>query len=758
MGGVWLQYFPLCLNLVSVGLLLLVFQALVEKQQIQLTMDRSYNISHCLSEMQRSVNQGAYKEINLQQEYGRWIMQGTNTYIKDKRLIIPAYEHWNKQLNELWASQHISRESSKSFLLELQHKLSLSKQLNEEMLSNFASEVRQKDIYIKWGLGMALLGFTVSVFQMYFFFTQRFYKPLEKLTKQTGNLMDHNNPVIALEEYHSLIKPLAFNISSYHEQVNRLRLLTEQIGAGNFEQKINSFENSGAFGEILLKMREKLQANAEEEKKRAWSSKGMDDFSRVLRHQHDTDQENLCKKIISSLVPYIGANQGGIFLHEGEGEEAVLELKAAYAWGRQKYIKKTYNRGEGLIGQLVLDPEMILLTDVPEDFITIGSGLGHAKPACIVLLPLVANDSFQGVLELASFRCFQEHELNFLKNLCESIAAVVFRLRVNEHTRQLLEEANESNMHLRSQEEELRQSTEELISTQEEMLRKETELKSLFNSIDNALLLCELNAEGERQTVITNINRKLAGFFQISEEESFQMKLFELIEVPEWKERDYDQLWQDLLEGSSFTLECRKRNCEDQWLSASFSPVFNGQGAVKKIMMLASDISEKKKADLEFVTQAESIMKQEETLRSFTEELKKLQQELEEQIHEMSEEKAKNIAILDGCVDGVVSFNEDGRVEFFNASAEEIWKISASEVLGRKIHSLIPVEIQEKDKEMNIYYSKNGQKKELDMRTEVLVQEATGNEVEVLLTLTKVKVNGRYTFTAFAQKVAVELF
>ena len=535
--------------------------------------------------------------------------------------------------------------------------------------------------------------------------------------------------------------------------MNELRTVLDQICAGKFQQDTQVLESFGAFGNTVLQMNEKIQANSEEEQKRIWSSKGLEDFARILR-QHEGDSESLCQKFISSLVPFIGANQGGIFIQKSQVTCGTLELKAAYAWGRQKHIKKVYEIGEGLIGQVALEQDILVLTDVPENFITIGSGLGDAKPNYIIILPIMGNGSLQGVLELASFHCLQEFEVAFLKNLCESIGATLFTLKVNEQTRQLLERANESNMHLRAQEEELRQSTEELMSTQEEMLRKETELNSLFSSINYALLMCELNIEGK----IIQANRKFSGFFKLSEDNINQVKLFQLVEVPERDEEDNRLLWESLLAGKAINLECRLISQENLWISASISPVLNKKGEVQKLMLLGSDISEKKKAELEFVAQAEAIMEQEKVMRSFTEELKTLQAELEDQIQEMSEEKAKNEAILEGCVDGVVSFNEQGKIEYFNRAAEDLWEITREEAMEKNIQDFIPVEILVVEGERLVYYVKSGARKILDARTEVPVRGKSGQEMEVLLTLTRAKVEGVYTFTAFAQKVAVELF
>ena len=60
--------------------------------------------------------------------------------------------------------------------------------------------------------------------------------------------------------------------------------------------------------------------------------------------------------------------------------------------------------------------------------------------------------------------------------------------------------------------------------------------------------------------------------------------------------------------------------------------------------------------------------------------------------------------------------------------------------------------------EPQVYFVKNGSRKALDIRTEVPLISANGEEIEALLTLTRVKVENTYLFTAFVQKVAVELF
>ena len=54
------------------------------------------------------------------------------------------------------------------------------------------------------------------------------------------------------------------------------------------------------------------------------------------------------------------------------------------------------------MGQCAYEMDYIYRTEIPEDYITITSGiLGDQKPESILLVPLISNEALQGVLEFA---------------------------------------------------------------------------------------------------------------------------------------------------------------------------------------------------------------------------------------------------------------------------------------------------------------------------------------------------------------------
>ena len=70
------------------------------------------------------------------------------------------------------------------------------------------------------------------------------------------------------------------------------------------------------------------------------------------------------------------------------GKTTQLKLLSSYAYKERKGLANRFQLGEGLVGQCALEKERILMTDVPNDYIHINSGLGDATPSNIVVLPV----------------------------------------------------------------------------------------------------------------------------------------------------------------------------------------------------------------------------------------------------------------------------------------------------------------------------------------------------------------------------------
>ncbi|MEM9676274.1 MAG: GAF domain-containing protein, partial [Bacteroidota bacterium] len=161
----------------------------------------------------------------------------------------------------------------------------------------------------------------------------------------------------------------------------------ENIGKGEYAAEFTPLSEEDVLGNSLLNMRDNLRQVAEEDKIRNWATEGTAKFGEILRQNNDNVQE-LTKTILSHLISYLHANQGGIYLIQNDTEdEPFMTLEACYAWDREKYLEQKIHEGEGLAGQAWQEKDTIYLTDIPNDYISIASGLGEANPTSILIVP-----------------------------------------------------------------------------------------------------------------------------------------------------------------------------------------------------------------------------------------------------------------------------------------------------------------------------------------------------------------------------------
>ncbi|GAA5022811.1 hypothetical protein GCM10011506_00170 [Marivirga lumbricoides] len=380
-------------------------------------------------------------------------------------------------------------------------------------------------------------------------------------------------------------------------------------------------ENNAEQNKELKESEERLKDNLkevhkaqEEEKNRAWITEGLSRVNNLTRAH--SDPEKLSKDVISEVVKYLGANQGAIYLVEQEEDvsETFMELKGAFAFGRRKVINDKVKPGEGLIGQCFLEKDMIFLTEVPENFVRIKSGLGDASPRNIVIMPLMNNESIEGIIEVASFEILPSFKVDYLKKLGESLATSFSLNKINANTKHLLELSQEQEEQMRSQAEELHQNMEELQATQEEMQRKsreteeqnqqlqqqeeelrqnmeelsaqademernmremeamQQEMKAREDILNESTVLSEADLSGR----IVYVNDKLCEVSQYSRDEMIG-KPHSLFRHPDTPKKLFELMWKTIKAGKVFRgiVKNKKKDGSVYWVDATIAPVLD---------------------------------------------------------------------------------------------------------------------------------------------------------------------------------------
>jgi HAMP domain-containing protein/signal transduction histidine kinase/CheY-like chemotaxis protein len=258
------------------------------------------------------------------------------------------------------------------------------------------------------------------------------------------------------------VNQLAGNLTT---QVRAIAEVSTAVTQGDLTRSI-TVEAQGEVAELkdninqmIENLRETTRVNAEED----WLKTNLARISGMLQGQRDL--QAVTQLIMSEVTPVVSAQHGAFFLveHDGPGDdEGVLRLIASYGYRPQPGVPDRFRLGEGLVGQCALDGRPIRLTDVPDDYIKVASGLGEATPTTIQVMPIMFEEQLLGVIELGSLRSFGEVNQAFLDQLTDTIGVVINTIQANMRTEELLAQSQALTQELQKQSEELRQTNDEL--------------------------------------------------------------------------------------------------------------------------------------------------------------------------------------------------------------------------------------------------------------------------------------------------------
>jgi len=293
---------------------------------------------------------------------------------------------------------------------------------------------------------------------------------------------------------------IAYSILDLRQRDERLQVNMEfahAIAEANYDKAYED-DNIDSMGKALIEMRNNLKESSAREKQEKFTNLGLARVAEIIRNNGSDDIHKLAYETISYLVKYINLNQGGLFVlnDNEEDKESYLELMGCYAYERKKYLEKQVAIGQGLLGQCYKEGDIIYLKEIPKNYVNITSGLGESTPTTMILVPIKNEEHIVGVMELAGFQELKKYEIDFLKEVGQSVAIAIHSAKVNERTRLLYEQSQQQTEEMRAQEEEMRQNMEELAATQEEMERKQKEYETaLINAEEKVAELTQKLSE-----------------------------------------------------------------------------------------------------------------------------------------------------------------------------------------------------------------------------------------------------------------------
>jgi methyl-accepting chemotaxis protein len=372
------------------------------------------------------------------------------------------------------------------------------------------------------------------------------------------------------------------------QNANRSRLINDisgiigKIKSGQYDKE-KDLTGEEVIDTALREIYEKFKSDADTERHRSWVNEGLAMLREVMGSHSQI--KSMSEEVISRLIKYINANQGGVFITNDQNE---LELLACYAFERKKYLNRKIKPGEGLVGQCYLERHPVYLTKVPQDYIQITSGLGHANPGCILIVPLNLKESTIGVLEIASFKPFKKYELEFIEKVAEAFAQSISTIRASEETKKLLDKSLSREQEMKDTEERMRQNVEELYVTQEDMRKVNLEMEELFKAINALTATVELNRQGD----MTKLNDRFLQTLNFTAQDLYGKSFSSLLENGAEGKELFHLVWDKVKEGHAEEqvltfVDAEKNLC---WLRTGFYPL-QGTDGFDRILVFLTNIT-----------------------------------------------------------------------------------------------------------------------------------------------------------------------
>jgi signal transduction histidine kinase/DNA-binding response OmpR family regulator/HAMP domain-containing protein len=253
------------------------------------------------------------------------------------------------------------------------------------------------------------------------------------------------------------VNQLAGNLTT---QVRAIAEVSTAVTKGDLTRSI-AVEAQGEVAELkdninqmIANLRDTTKRNEEQD----WLKTNLARISGLMQGQREL--QTVSQLIMSELTPTVSAQHGAFFLAEtpDDGDrpaEVRLRLIASYGYSRRAGVPDTFALGEGLVGQSAVEKKSILISEAPAEYIRISSGLGEARPANIIVMPLLFEEQLLGVIELASLAPYSEVHRTFLAQLMETLGVVLNTIMANMRTEQLLQQSQSLTQELQNQSEEL---------------------------------------------------------------------------------------------------------------------------------------------------------------------------------------------------------------------------------------------------------------------------------------------------------------
>ncbi|WP_144281721.1 response regulator [Chryseobacterium echinoideorum] len=291
-------------------------------------------------------------------------------------------------------------------------------------------------------------------------------------------------------------------------RVSAIQQIANRVANGDYSQKAHddSQDDLGDLAESLNHMTESLKISFDKINKSDWRQKGLAILNETLVGNKSV--KNVSEKSLQQLLEYGNCINGSLYLYD----DGILRLSAAF--GLENNMKKTFDPGEGMVGQVFMTEKMKIYNNLHQDDFVVTFASSTIQIYGIMLLPVFGDGFCIGVIELGSTVNFEEDRIDYFVECTRNIGIALSAAKRREKEQQLLEETQAQseelqvqhselenlNTELEAQTQKLQASEEELKVQQEELMQANAELEERSRLLEEKNhLIAERNIEIQKK-------------------------------------------------------------------------------------------------------------------------------------------------------------------------------------------------------------------------------------------------------------------
>jgi hypothetical protein len=170
----------------------------------------------------------------------------------------------------------------------------------------------------------------------------------------------------------------------------------------------------------------KLKQEQEKKKLQAISEKKRQIITDLMKNLNvQLSMESFSTQVLINISKFLDIFQGILFVKDSV--DGIFRKAGTYAYYSQQDFPE-FADGVGLTGQVAVNKKLLNISNIPEKYITVLSGLGKSSPTNLIIFPLLFDDKSIGIVEIASFVKFDSFAEQALTEFSLLIGQHIFEI------------------------------------------------------------------------------------------------------------------------------------------------------------------------------------------------------------------------------------------------------------------------------------------------------------------------------------------